>query len=321
MLLQTCKIINHAIISGWNSFWFKPMSTRPLALFRILLGLLLIQYALLLIPDFFIWFGKDGIVAADTINSWEPFIRFNILNFLPNNDLWLVTIFTVFIVAAVCLTLGFLTRISSIIVFFYLISFHARDYLIINSGDNFMRLLCFWLMFSPAGLSLSLDHWLKKKKESQDKKEADPKVAPWAQRLMQINMSLLYAQAFLKKITGITWQNGSAVYFSSRMVEMHRFSINYIFDHLWTCKLLTWATLGIEFSLCTLIWIKPLRYYVIAAGIMMHLMIDWTMNIPQFEWIMIFTYVLFIEPSDLNALIAFNYRDGFSQLIKKFQFH
>ena len=81
-----------------------------------------------------------------------------------------------------------------------------------------MRLLCFWLIFAPAGLSLSLDHWLKQRKEP-----LDPKAAPWAQRLMQINMSLLYAQAFMKKIIGITWQNGSAVYFSSLMVEMQRF--------------------------------------------------------------------------------------------------
>jgi len=307
------------MVSSWNSFWFNPISTRPLALFRILLGLLLIQYALLLIPDFFVWFGKDGIIAADTINSWEPFVRFNILNFLPNNDLWLVIVFAVFIVAALFLTLGLFTRASSVIVFLCLISFHARNYLIINSGDNFMRLLCFWLIFSPAGLSLSIDHWLKKRKDPLEK--IDPKAAPWAQRLMQVNMSLLYAQGFVKKIMGVSWQNGSAVYFSSRMVEMHRFSISYIFDHLWTCKLLTWATLGIEFSLCTLIWIKPLRYYVIVAGIMMHLMIDWTMNIPQFEWIMIFTYVLFIEPSDLNAFLAFNYRHYFDRLIQKFQFH
>ena len=44
------------------------------------------------------------------------------------------------------------------------------------------------------------------------------------------------------------------------------------------------------------------------------------MNIPQFEWLMIFTYVLFIEPADLNTIFAFNYRDCLNKLIKKFQF-
>ena len=61
-------------------------------------------------PDFFVLFGKDGIVGADTINSWEPFIRFNILNLLRNNDLWLIFVFTAFIVAALFLTIGFSTR-------------------------------------------------------------------------------------------------------------------------------------------------------------------------------------------------------------------
>ncbi len=100
---------------------------------------------------------------------------------------------------------------------------------------------------------------------------------------------------------------------------MHRLPIVYIFDHLWTVKLLTWTTLVVEFSLCFLIWFKPIRYYVIALGIIMHLVIDWSMLIPQFEWIMIASYILFIEPDDLQKLFTC-FRTCFKQLLKKSHF-
>jgi uncharacterized membrane protein YphA (DoxX/SURF4 family) len=303
--------------SYWNNFWYRPTSTLPLEVFRILFGLLLIQYAMLLFPDFLVWFGHNGIISANTVNNWHPQPRLNLLNFFPDNNIWTIAVFTSFIVASLCLTLGFLTRISSILVFLSLLSFHAHAYLIINSGDNFMRLLAFWLIFSAAGSNLSIDHWLQSRKTDKEDIAAEKLAAPWAQRLMQTNMTLLYAQTFFKKIVGSTWQNGTAVYYSSRMEDFHRFPSDFLFNHLWVCKLLTWATLGIELSLCTLIWIKPLRYYVLALGVLLHLTIDWSMNIPQFEWIMICSYILFIAPADLCNFLKLV--DKSISTIKKFK--
>jgi len=293
--------------AAWERFWFAPVSTSSLSVFRILFGMLLIQYALLLMPDIYVWFGKDGIVSSAVINGWQSYIRLNILNLFPNSDLWLDMVFAIFMISAIALTIGFKTRLSTMIAFVCLSSLHARNCLILNSGDVFMRMLCFWLIFSAAGRSLSIDHW--RRKSSEAKRVV---TEPWAQRLMQINLSLLYAQAFTKKIMGVDWQNGTAVYFASRMAEMHRFPLYYFFDHLWTCRLLSWAVLCTEFSLCTLIWVKPLRYYVLIMGMIMHLFIDWTMNIPQFEWLMMVSYILFVEPADMDRFL-----DGVKHLLAK----
>ena len=319
MLQLTIKNIALAVVNSWNNFWFKPISTKPLGIFRIFFGLLIIQYALLLLPDLFVWLGKDGILSSTTVNSWQPYVRFNILNLLPDNDLWLSLIFIVFFIAAICLSAGLLTRISTIVVFLCLISFQARNFLIINSGDNLMRLLCLWLIFSPAGRSFSIDQWLKHIKQREQEISHNIQMAPWAQRLMQINIALVYGHTFSKKILGTDWQNGTAVYFSSHLTEMHRLPINYIFDHLWSCQLLTWSTLAIEFSLCFLIWFRPIRYYIILLGVLMHLTIDWSMIIPQFQWLMIVSYILFIEPKDLEKIITLC-KLLFSKLVKKFHF-
>ena len=142
---------------AWNRFWFQEYSTKPLNLFRIFFGLLLIQYALFLVPDLFIWFGNNGIISSDAINNWQPYIRLNLLNFSPHSDIWLFIVFVFLLAASICVTLGFMTRISISILFLCLVSFHARNYLIINSGDNLMRLYCLWLIFSPSQLTLNAD--------------------------------------------------------------------------------------------------------------------------------------------------------------------
>jgi len=306
--MNVLKKMISVFLKGWEQFWFTPVSTSCISVFRILLGMLLIQDALLLCPDLYVWFGKDGIVSPAIVNGWQTHIRLNILNLFPNNDVWLNIVFAIFVISAITLTIGFNTRLSAILAFVCLSSLHARNYLILNSGDVFMRMLCFWLIFSAAGMSLSIDRLRKR-----------ALAAPWAQRIIQINLSLLYAHAFVKKITGADWQNGTAVYFSSRMIEMQRFHIPFLFDQLWTCRLLSWAVLGIEFSLFTFIWVKPLRYYVLIAGLLMHLAIDWTMNIPQFEWIMMISYILFVEPDDMDKFIN---RVGslFTKLVRKLHF-
>ncbi len=62
-------------------------------------------------------------------------------------------------------------------------------------------------------------------------------------------------------------------------------------------------TLAIELSLFTLIWWKKTRYPVLLVGTIFHLCIDATMNIPVFEYIMIASYINFLKPVDVFALI------------------
>jgi hypothetical protein len=76
--------------------------------------------------------------------------------------------------------------------------------------------------------------------------------------------------------------------------------VPYFFDSILTIKLLTWGTLVTEFSLWALIWFKELRYWVILAGLFLHLGIEWAMNLPMFEWLFVVSFLNFIYPEDLS---------------------
>jgi len=274
-----------------------------MALFRILFGMLMIQFCVLIQPDLFTWFGSRGIVSSGAVHSFSLFVELNILNVFPDNDTWLSILFFIFFLGTISLTLGYRTRISATVVFLGICSLYHRDPLLFNAGDTFMRQVALWLPFSSAGDAYSIDQALRNKRAGKPWYAEGEPSSPWVLRVLQIQLCLVYAHTFYGKTQGYTWTDGTAVYYSSRLVELRRFVVPYIFDHEWTVHMFTYGTLLIEFSLAVLVWIKPLRYWVLAAGLCFHMMIDLNMSIPQFEWLMMVSFSLFLYPEDLRKWI------------------
>ena len=69
-----------------------------------------------------------------------------------------------------------------------MVSFEHRAPSIWNSGDGLLRILYFFLMLAPAGASLSVDRW----RRARDRFWEFPARAPWALRLVQIQVSVVY---------------------------------------------------------------------------------------------------------------------------------
>lgn len=289
----------------WNKYWFTPDSPAPVCLFRIFYGILVLACALLWMPDLLTFFGSRGVVSIPTIQQYEQTARFSLLFFLPFNDLSVVLVQILLIVAAIFMTIGLYTRVSTIIVVLTLISFHHRNPLILNSGDALLRVVGLILIFAPIDRMFSVDYFRKTRSAQKPDGQWNIRCNVWAQHLIQWQIAAVYCQTFWCKLLGETWRNGTAVYYTSRLEEFFRLPVPFVFDHLWTCKLLTWGALGIELSLWTLIWIKEFRYYVLLAGIILHASIDWSMNIPIFEYTMIALYINFVDAKDLKRVLNF----------------
>ncbi len=289
------------LLDGWDRFWFAPSSALPVGAFRILIGIMVLQFVVLILPDATVWYGPKGMVRPESLPNLEVMTSLNLLNFFPDSTAAVYILFAVLSLAACALVLGFRTRLATFIVFICLLTLYHRDPLNMNSGDTYLRQMVFWLIFSGCGQALSLDQRLKDRKE-----HLAPHcdiVAIWPQRMMQLQTCFVYAHSFYSKIVGPSWQTGTAVYLSSRLIELKKLPLPFVFDQLWTCQLLTWGTLLLEYSFCTLIWVKPLRYPIICLAVIFHLVLDWHMNIPQFEWLMIFGFLTFVDAKEINAFI------------------
>jgi hypothetical protein len=290
---MTLKSIGRA----WNDFFFAPQSPVPIAIFRILFSLVVLADAALLRPEWLTWFGPRGIVSLEAMQQVERGARINLFAFLPETAFWTNAVFWMLVVSALLLAVGLYTRASSIAVYVLLASIHERNLFITNSGDTLLRASAFFLMFAPAGAAFSLDR-LRNIWRGREGAEIRPR-APWAQRMIQIELCLMYLMTFWNKSLGPAWIDGTALYYVYHLDQFRRFPVPDLFQELKMVRLETWFTLAAEFALGVLVWIKELRYPVLAIGVLLHLSLEYSMNVPLFQWISLSLYITFVDGADL----------------------
>lgn len=288
------------LVRSWNGFFFTPQLATTIGLYRILYGLLVIADLILLRPSWLTWYGPKGFITLETVYKVStPGPRINFFEILPKTDFAVNVFFWVSLLVAISLTLGYMTRFSAVAVFMCLSSIQERNFYILNSGDSLLRIISFIMMFAPAGAAFSIDRILRMRRGRGD--TALRLYSPWAQRLIQIQLAVLYFATFYWKTIGTKWMDGTALYYVLRLDAFRRFPMP-IINSMWIVKSLTWGTLLIEFALGVLVWFKELRYPVLIAGLCLHLGIEYSMNIPMFEWIMMATFLTFVEPEDLTRM-------------------
>jgi hypothetical protein len=283
---------------AWDEFFFAPQSPIPIALFRIFYGVCVSATVILLHSDWLEWFGVHGWVSLSTTRTVEPGVRLNLFSLMPQDDRWIAAFFWIFLGFAVLLTVGFWTRISSVAVFLSLASIDQRNLFINHSGDTFLRVAGFFLMFAPAGAALSLDRLIRVRKGLEGS-GISPR-APWAQRMIQFELALLYLVSFWWKMKGNTWLNGTALYYVTHLHSIKRFPLPGWVQYPPILKIGGWSILVLEFCLGTLIWFRRFRYPLLMLGLLFHLCIEYAINIPMFQWDVLTAYVLFIDPADLD---------------------
>jgi Vitamin K-dependent gamma-carboxylase len=284
-----------------EAYFFAPQSPLPIACFRILHGLCVLMTVILLHSDWLDWFGVHGWISPSTMSSVEPGIRLNLFAFLPQDDRWIQGFFWFFVTFTVLLTLGLWSRVSSVIVFLCLASIQQRNLLIIHSGDTFLRVTGFFLMFAPSGAALSVDRLIRVRRHKQDTLSV-PK-SPWAQRMIQFELALVYFCAFWWKAKGHTWWDGTAIYYVTHLDELRRFPLPGLIQNPVVLKLISWFVLALELALGVLLWFRPFRYPLLLLGFLFHATLEYATNTPMFQWDILSAYVLFIDPADLQRVI------------------
>ena len=147
----------------WDGFWFTPQSPAPICLYRIFVGLLVFICTILWSPDLLNWFGPRGICSIPTMRAYmDNRDRFSLLFVMQPTDSNVITLQVILMLAALFVILGLFTRVSLIVMFLTLLSFHHRNVAVLNSGDTFLRVSSFVLIFSPAGELFSVDRLIKK---------------------------------------------------------------------------------------------------------------------------------------------------------------
>jgi hypothetical protein len=285
-------------------YFLKPVSPYPLGLFRILFGLCVCATLLLLHSDWLAWFGVRGWISMETIGRAESGLRFNIFALLPHDDRWIAPLYWLLLGSSIALTIGLGTRLNSIIVYLGLNSLNQRNPLTLHGGDTFLRAAGFFLMFAPSGAALSLDYLLTNRRHHTPRAEP-PQISPWAQRLIQYQLAIIYMASFCWKAKGPSWRNGTALFYVVYLREIRRFPIPGFVYQAWALHLGTWLAMAFELLFPLLVWFKPFRKPMLIAGLVFHLSLEYALNIPMFQWDMLCAYPLFLDAGLFRRLMSY----------------
>ncbi len=284
-------------ILAWNKFFFEPESPVAISLFRILYGGLVVTTLVMLRPDWLTWFGSDGLVSLASVRRLEPSPRLNLFAVFPGRNDWVDALYWVFLGAALMLTLGFLTRLNSVIVFVCLNSIQQRNLYITHGGDTFLRVCGFFLIFAPCGCAISIDRFVRMRR-GKENESVQPR-APWAQRMIQFQLAILYVAGCWSKLQGAPWRDGTALYYVYHLDEIRRFPVPAAMLGPTVLRFCSWGAMALELFLGILIWFKKFRYLLLFFGLLFHLCLEYSLNIPLFQWDVLSAYVLFVDSNDI----------------------
>lgn len=292
MTMLNALMLNLQNLTGlWNYFFHESESTLVLAIFRVAFGALLLVNACSLWRAAEFCFYPAGALALTDYKTAFKKSTWSLFNHLPPTSAAVHFVLMLHIASVIGLLLGFYTRPSAILVFITLTSLHSRNFYILNGGDTLQRLLSFLLIFSHAGGVLSVDSWLSGSSET----VADP----WALRLMQILVAIVYLRTTYWKLRGTSWCTGRATYYALSLRDYRRRRLPQWLARPLFYRAATYGTLALEGALGILLWFDPLRYPLLLAGVALHLGLQWFMRIGLFQWTMLASLLLFIKPADL----------------------
>ncbi len=266
------------------------------SLFRISLGIyLLVDFLVIGLPFYASLYTDAGVYPRWLLMSEYPHLTAK-LSLLAMNDYWLFHVLFVaaYITSLIALTLGWRTRLSTLLALVGFVSLDSRNLLIISGADQLTRLLLVWSLFLPLGRFFSVDAAL-----SPERRDAPYPRLPFM--AIKIQIAVIYLMSAINKLAGNSWLEGGAV---RRSLVNNMFSgqelSRWLVEHAsFLLVPLTFGVLVFQFSFSLLIyspWRRDLmRAIAIAGAFLMHFAFIFLLNVGTFPYICM-AYLLLLAP-------------------------
>jgi hypothetical protein len=284
--------------SAFDRWVRKPVDPRPLAWFRSWFGFLTLVNLWMLWPDMPMWLANDGVLPPDVHRQtvFGPGLTIYLLTGYVDAAIWGIRLLA--LVGGLGLWLGVWPRCAACCAWLAATSYSWRNLSILHSGDCLVRIACFFLMFARTDGAASLPRWLGRRLRSDGAVPEPPAEVPaWPQRILQLQLCILYVVTGVWKALGGTWRDGTAVGMVLQLGEFQRFPIPDWFMTPLASTVFSYGTLAFELGFPLLVWVPRLRLPVLAAGLAFHAGLEWILNVQLFQWLITSYYILFLRPS------------------------
>lgn len=295
-------------VSSWRTraWWTDRVLTidvRTLGLARIYIaGLLLFDLAKRA-SEISVWYSETGLLPSSMLEA-HPMRPWGHTFFsYVTSDTGVTLAFLLIAVVYVGFLVGAFTRVLHVLSFICLVSLQIRVDLLSNGGDFVLCNLVLWTAFLPMGAAFSVDA---RAARAAGKAARSPVVSP-AVLVVMLQLSVIYYFNAVHK-NGVTWQDGSAVYWLAHQERVVTALGLWMREHLpfWAFQGMTWFALVLEFALPFLIlspWGRPWTRRAAFVGIWaLHLGIAAVANLGHFSFVMIGYSFLLVSTEDWEWL-------------------
>ncbi len=219
------------------------LDLRSLALLRISLGLILLTDLILRSRDLVAHYTDQGVLPRSVLLETLYVPGWYSLHLGSGVWPFQAALFLMAAAAAVAVVIGYRTTLATALSWFFLISLQARNPLLLNSGDDLLRLVLFWSIFLPWGATWSWD----------EGRRANSAVVVSAASVGYVGqLCLLYVFAATSK-TGLQWMDGSAVYYTLSLDMFTRPLGTQLLNYPEFLEILTYAVRGLQYAIPALL--------------------------------------------------------------------
>ncbi|WP_435021825.1 DCC1-like thiol-disulfide oxidoreductase family protein [Tundrisphaera sp. TA3] len=310
-----------SIARGWDRFLFTPADPTPLGLIRVLVGGLLTWSMLVYGLDLHAFFGRQGWANLETVlqfrseqgpGSWSFWF------YVPDAMLRPVWIACVAVLAA--FTLGLWSRTTAVLAWIIVVSTARRAPISLYGFDNIASTWALYLAVSGAsGQAVSLDRMIARYSRSRAEVATRRKDGLWTApsgvpspsisanlglRLIQCHLVLIYGLSGLSKLRGNPWWEGTAIWGTIAAGEFRLFDLTWLAAFPFLLNAMTHAAVALEVGYPALVWVRPIRPFIVAAAMMMHAAIGLTLGLFEFGLAMIAGNLAFASGPWLRSLAS-----------------
>jgi len=205
---------------------------------------------------------------------------------------------------ALCLLLGFQTRLMTILSLILLSSLQRRNLLIEHTGDDLLRMLVFWSMFLPLGALYSLDHIFRKNDTPQPHQVFSVATVAFITQYI-----LIYFSTGFFKWQHEVWRQGYAIFVTLNIDTYATRLGHFLIDQHTFLTFLTYATFFIEGILPLFLLIpwglKILRPLILLILLCFHLGIWMMLEVGLFQVTILCGLICFLPGSFWEQLFKY----------------
>jgi hypothetical protein len=276
-----------------RAYWLGTVDPRPLAIVRIGLGLAILHDLVDYTRDLRAFITDEGMLPRGAVTDWWTWSVFDWVG----SPAAVSVVYALGFAVVVAFTVGFQTRVATVLAWLFLSSLHHRNYYVTDGGDDLARILLFWGMFADLGAAYSLD--------ARKRATRVTDVPAFGLRVMQAQIAMLYFLAARMKIR-MGWLKGAAIYETLQLDGFVRPLGAWLGQHPALCKGATLATLFLELVFAFLAYspwaVKWCRAGTVACGVAVQLGILFTMRVGIFTELTLCAALLWLQPEWIDRL-------------------